>query len=933
MVTAMNLGTLSLGAGVRKTVLQNGLTVLTKEVHTYPIVSSVIWYRVGSRNEELGQTGKAHFLEHMLFKGTASRPKGTLDLVTLRNGGANNAFTWLDYTAYYFTFAADRWEVALEIEADRMRNTLFDEDEFATEKKVVIEELQIGLDGPWEELEHEVWATAFRQHPYRNPTVGWIDDLVDATVDDMKAFYDLWYHPRNATLVLVGDFETEPVLGRVEELFGSIPAGPEPPRMRISEPPQRGEKRLVVRKPTPVERLSIGYHAPRVGHPDAYALQVAEAALSTGRMSRFYRRLVEGDRSVTHARASYGDHIDPGLFTIHAEPKPGHALADVERAIVEEIVKLGESGLASDELARIKRRIHADIILSNEQVLSQAVLLGEYETIAGHPDIPQAACGSRYLDEYFGQIERVTDDDVRTVVARYLRPERCTVGYLVSDGVAAVGGAGELAELEAARSVESRAEEPRAAQPRAAKPSRPGLAWRGPARNRAPRARDRNSSVPGRAARGCAAGGASSVSARPIKVDAERVVLANGLTVLLAPNEGIPAFSLNAVVKAGARYEPDDAAGLASIAGAMLQDGTERRSSHQIAETIENTGGHLSAFGGYARSGVQAVGLSEDLDLCVDLAADCLRRPAFPDDRVRFQVERRLASLKSRADQPRTRASELFDEIVFAGHPNHRPTLGYEATIGRLKREDLLAYHEAYFRPNNALLALTGRFDPAVALASIERYFGDWVPSDSLAFPAVPTLERQRAPVERYVHADKTQVNVFLGHLGIERQHPDYYTVLVMDTILGSSPGFTSRIPRVLRDEQGLAYSTYSNIAGSAGLDPGRFISYIGTSPANLGPALDGLRGEIARIVEEPVGQDELDAAKSYLTGSFVFRFQTNAQVAKYLLDAETLGLGLDFLERYPGLVENITVDDVHRAARAHIDPSVMTLVVVGPRT
>jgi zinc protease len=890
-----DLGALALSACVRRTVLPNGLTVLTKEVHAYPIVASVIWYRVGSRDEELGQTGKAHFLEHMLFKGTANRPKGSIDLVTLRNGGSNNAFTWLDYTAYYFTFAADRWEVALEIEADRMRNTLFDPEEFASEKQVVIEELQIGLDGAWEELDHEVWATAFRQHPYRNPTVGWLDDLVDATVDDMRSFYDLWYHPRNATLVLVGDFETDRVLARVEELFGAVPAGPEPPRRRISEPLQRGEKRLVLRKSTPVQRLLIAHHAPQVAHPDSYALQVVEAALSTGRTSRFYRRLVEGDRSVTLAQAHYSDHVDPALFTLRAELKPGRAPEEVERAMLEEVERLRDGGLAPDELARIKRRIRADIVLSNEQILSQAILLGEYETIASDPSTPESQRGFRYLDEYLARIEEVTDEQVRAAVAKYFTPDNRTVGYLVPDGAAGAA---------VART------EPAAPGPR------PGSAARGP--------------VGGRDSAGTVEG--APATARTLKVNAERVELPNGMTVLLAPNDGIPAFSLNVVVKAGSRYELDDRAGLASLAGSMLQEGTERRSAHEIAETIENTGGHLSAFGGYARSGVQAGGLSEDLDLCIELASDCLRRPSYPEDRVRLQVDRRLALLKSRADQPRTRASELFDEIVFAGHPNHRPTLGYESTVAGIARDGLLEFHRAYFRPDNALLSLAGRFDRDAALAAIERYFGDWAGEGELSFPPVPALERQRAPVERFEHADKAQVNLYLGHLGIERRHPDYYALLVMDTVLGSSPGFTSRIPRVLRDEQGLAYSTYSNIVGSAGVDPGRFVAYIGTSPGNLDRALEGMRREIERIVAEPVSPDELEAARSYLTGSFVFKFQTNAQVAKYLMDAEIYGLGLDYLERYPGLVEDVTIDDVHRAAREHIDPSAMTLVVVGPR-
>src|ERR1051325_2746621 len=221
MTTKLNAGATAqafdITQGVKRTRLTNGLTLLTKEIHGKPLVSSIIWYRVGSRNEELGQTGKSHFLEHMLFKGTDRYGKGEIDLLTLQNGGANNAFTDTDFTAYYFTFASDRWQVALEIEANRMRNTSFAQEEFDSEKQGVEEELRIGLDGPWEALENEVWATAFRQHPYHWPTVGWLDDLEAATAADMKAYYEKWDHPRNAKLVLVGDFGSEALLPQVEE--------------------------------------------------------------------------------------------------------------------------------------------------------------------------------------------------------------------------------------------------------------------------------------------------------------------------------------------------------------------------------------------------------------------------------------------------------------------------------------------------------------------------------------------------------------------------------------------------------------------------------------------------------------------------------------------------------------------------------------------
>jgi len=428
-----NISQSFISRGAQKIVLPNGLTVITKELHDKPVVAAIIWYRVGSRNEELGQTGKSHFLEHMLFKGTDRYGKGEIDLITLQNGGANNAFTWLDFTAYYFTFASDRWKAALEIESSRMRNTSFDEQEFESEKQVVEEELRIGLDGPWEVLENEVWATAFRQHPYHWPTVGWLDDLESATAADMKAYYDRWYHPRNATLVIVGDFDTKDALEEATKLFGAIPAGPDAPLLRIVVPEQRGEKRVVVKKETPVERMLIGYHAPAVGDPDAYPMHIAEAILSTGKSSRLYNRLVEKDQSVTTVKASFNDHIDPSLFYIQAELKPGFRLADVEQSVYEEVERLKHEPVPEAEVEKAKRQIEADLVLTSEEYLQQAILIGQYETIASDERIPEETRGYRYLDTFIDRIRAVRPEDVARIAKKYLNADNRTVGYLVDD--------------------------------------------------------------------------------------------------------------------------------------------------------------------------------------------------------------------------------------------------------------------------------------------------------------------------------------------------------------------------------------------------------------------------------------------------------------------------------------------------------------------
>lgn len=418
-----------------------------------------------------------------------------------------------------------------------------------------------------------------------------------------------------------------------------------------------------------------------------------------------------------------------------------------------------------------------------------------------------------------------------------------------------------------------------------------------------------------------------------LKLDVERVELPNGLVLLLSENHSIPSVSINAIVKTGSRFEADEKAGLASIAGALLDSGTTTRTSREIAETIEASGGQLGTFGDYQSSGVVVTLLSKDLDLGLDVASDLLMNPTFPDDKVQQHIDRRVAQIKARLDVPRTQASDEFNEIVFKGCPQHHSPIGYENTVKALMRADVDAYFRRYFVPDNTMLAIVGDIEKGEVRRKVEAVFGKWERVAKFEVPQVPQPARQTSPIDKFVAAPKEQVNIIIGHLGIARRNPDYYRLLVMDTILGSSPGFTSRIPRILRDEQGLAYTTFSNITSSAGLDPGRFIAYIGTAPENLTRAIAGLRGEITRIVREPVTAEELETAKSYLTGSFVLRFQKNSQIAEFLLEAEVYGLGFDYLEKYPDLIRSVSIEDVSRVARTYIDPENLTTVVVGPST
>ena len=416
----------------------------------------------------------------------------------------------------------------------------------------------------------------------------------------------------------------------------------------------------------------------------------------------------------------------------------------------------------------------------------------------------------------------------------------------------------------------------------------------------------------------------------PRAFDVHSHVLDNGLKVLLVENPSVPTVSLNASVLTGARHDPEAKAGLALMASRLLDEGTENRTSLEIAEAIESVGGAIESDGSFERIIVSAGVLNKDTDLGLELLAELLMRPIFPQEFVDKEKERTLAEIASAKDRPQVVAGWAFNELVYQDHPLHRPAHGYPDTVERITRADLLDFHRRYFVPNNVILSIVGDFQVPVLLPKIERAFAGW-PNKAIAFPTYPKPVRQTNKREKYINMPAQQVNMYLGHLGVTRTNPDYYALQVLDTILGGGAGFTARIPQRLRDDLGLAYTTFASITMTAGLDPGRFISFIGTSPENMKLAIEGLVNEIRRIIEEPVTVEELRDAKDYLTGSFVFAFESSAQISRFLVHAEIYGLGFDYVQKYPDYIHAITIKDVSRAAKLYLDSENYTLVVVGP--
>jgi zinc protease len=407
---------------VKETVLPNGLKVLLLEDHKAPVAVFQVWYRVGSRNEQLGKTGLSHLLEHVMFKGTKTVGPEEYSKIIQRNGGNDNAFTGEDATTYFATLASDRVSVVIDLEADRMHNLSFDEAVFTPELHVVMEERRLRTDNnPVAALFEVISSTAYEAHPYGWPIIGFMNDLRQATREDALAYYRTYYTPGNAFVVCIGDFSSNDLMEKIDKAFSAVPAGEAPPRVRAVEPEQRGERRAVLRREAQLPFVAIGYHVPNLSDKDGAALEVLSAVLSGGESARMHRHLVYEKRLARDAGASYDlTTIDPSLFMLYAQPLPGKSAARVEKELLAEVESVRTAAVSEHELTKAKNGLQAHFIFAQDSLFYQGLLLGQYETSATWRDI----------DTYLPKVLAVTPEDVQRVARLYLTATNRTVGTL-----------------------------------------------------------------------------------------------------------------------------------------------------------------------------------------------------------------------------------------------------------------------------------------------------------------------------------------------------------------------------------------------------------------------------------------------------------------------------------------------------------------------
>jgi zinc protease len=402
----------------------NGLQLLTLQNRVAPVATFCVVYRVGSRHEAVGYTGATHLLEHLMFKGTPEfhREAGTQIAATLEGVGAHfNATTWFDRTNYFETVPSDQLELAVRIEASRMRGSFIRDEDRVPEMTVVRNEFERGENSPFQVLYKESFAIAFREHPYHHPTIGWRSDIEGVSTARLKEFYDTFYHPDNATAILIGDFDEESALRLIAGHFGAIRRSERPiPRPYTVEPRQEGERRFIVRRAGQIAWLALSYRSVAAADPDAYAMAVLSNVLGSGMTSRLYQALVETSQAISVSAISWQLH-DPSLFSLFAALNPGAEPAAVEKLVREEISRIVSDGVREDEVRKAKTQIEADVIFERDTT----------DQVAGSLTEAIAVSNWEWYVDYLSNVQRVTAEDVRGAASRYLRDDGLTVGWYI----------------------------------------------------------------------------------------------------------------------------------------------------------------------------------------------------------------------------------------------------------------------------------------------------------------------------------------------------------------------------------------------------------------------------------------------------------------------------------------------------------------------
>jgi zinc protease len=876
----------------RDRTLANGMRVISAVDRSTATVGVQLFYKVGAKDDPPRRSGFAHLFEHLMFKRTRNMPDEMFDRLTEDVGGQNNASTADDYTNYYATVPANHLQRILWAEADRMSSLIVDQGVFASERDVVKEELrQRVLADPYGRFfRYLIPDASYTTHPYRRPGIGSIEDLDAASLEDVKRFHATYYRPDNAVLVVVGNFNPAEFDRWVDRYFAPIkrPAATLP-RVTAREPARSGPKTVTGYGPNvPLPAVAVTWQIPEARHPDAPALAVLDGILSTGRSSRLYESLVYEKQLAQSAGSSMDINEHPGLLTAYAIMAGGKALDEGEQALLAEVERLRTQPPTPEELAEAKAEFVANAVRGRETAEGRAYALGFSAVVEGDPN---------RANTELARLQAVTAADVQRVAQRYLDPNRRVVVRDLPESERPGGAAATIAGGPQQPSPPAAAPQPTAA-----------------ARPTPPAGQQQQPPAPG------------PVVPITVPTPAERV-LPNGLRVIVATERDLPLVTAQMVVRSGAEVDPEGRAGLASMTASLLTTGAGGRSATEIAETVERLGASLNAGGGWDASRVTLSTTAPNLDAAAALMADVVRRPAFAPEELERLRTRTLDGLRVGLRQPGSVASYVMGPVVFGGSGYGHPAGGTPQSVPRITREDAVQLHQTYYRPDNAVLVLTGDITPEAGFALAERLYGDWArPASPIpaATPPAPAAARQRVVVVDMPNSG--QAAVYVAKPGLRRSDPQYYTALVTDSLLGGS--YSSRLNQEIRIRRGLSYG--ANSIFDPRREAGLFAAATQTKPESAAEVVDLVLAEVERLGREPAALPELTPRKAVLTGRFGRSLETTSGLANALGTLAVHGLPVSEVNRYLGSVEAVTPAQMQAYARSALAPGEAAIIVVG---
>ena len=854
-------------AGPQKTKLPNGLTVILKEDHSSPVVAFQMWVKVGSADEVDREAGIAHVFEHMLFKGTEKRKVGEIAREIDASGGYINAYTSYDHTVYHLVVASRFSMKGIDILSDAVQHSTFDPVELGRELEVVKEEIRMREDRPGSKLFKTAMASAFSTHPYRRPVIGSLETVSSLTRKQILKFFKKWYVPKNMTLVITGDFDAGEMAEAVSRSFEGFTAGLRLRMPRPSEPEQRKWRLNIIAQPVVEARLSMGFHIPKLKHPDTYSLDVLAIILGQGASSRLYRELKVRRELVHSISASAITPKDPGIFLINAVLDAENTAQSLELTAAE-IKRLLTDGPSTDELSKAKLALESDFIYARETMEGQATQLGYYETLTG--DLS-------FEGKYLAGIRSVTSGDIKRVLDKYFTIDNLTLSLLLpEEGKADIKGEALIASVTKGFSI---GEEP----PAEAEPTEE--------------------------ARG----------------ETKRIVLANGITLLLRERHGNPTVALYATFPGGVRHESMEKNGISKFTAALLTRGTRRWTREELSKEVDSRAASLFGFSGRNSIGVSGKFLSKDFDKAIELISEMILTPTFPDEEIEKLRKETLAAIKRDQDNLPGYTFKLLYRELYREHPYGMPLKGTKRSVSSFTRDDLVEFSGSRLTPQEMVISIVGDFEAAYAEEAIKEVFGDFkreaAPAPELADEERPAQIRRTGEIK-----DKAQTNIGIGFIGATVTGEDRYPLSILTEVLSGQGG---RLFIELRDRLGLAYSV--SAFSNPGVDPGLIGVYIGTAPEKKDGAVEKILEELRKVTIEGITTEELERAKSALIGGYEIGLQEVGSQASDMAVNELLGIGYDHHKEYPNKIKQVTEEEVLRVAEKYLTLESYTISIVGP--